>query len=270
MLHLRLLFAALLFAISAHAVTVRLSEGDGSRVQVALHPGDVLRIDLAAEPVAGRTWSVRGHAPPQLAELGAAQRVFGGRMSNQGTSSFAWRAIAEGEGELTLVYGTATSRAAEPAKTIVVALTVAGEPLGPEEAHPAAVSRMEQVATYDRSGPCGDCGGLMERLLLYSAHGEHAHGERAHGERAPDETPFVLRRTYKDAPGGTLTSVMTGAWMTGKGTADPTATVYTLTSSSETSLFRLEGDRLAPLDAQQIPVPSPPGMDNAFRKVAAE
>ena len=80
-------------------------------------PGDVLRIDLAAEPVTGRTWGVRGHAPPQLMELGAAQRVFGGRMSDQGTSSFAWRAIGDGEGELTLVYGTSTSRAANPEKT---------------------------------------------------------------------------------------------------------------------------------------------------------
>jgi hypothetical protein len=78
----------------------------------------------------------------------------------------------------------------------------------------------------------------------------------------------VLRRTYKDAPGGTLTSVMTGSWTTGKGTTDPSATVYLLTASSETSVFRLEGDRLVQLDAQQIPVPSPPGMDTAFHKVA--
>ncbi|HZD77025.1 MAG TPA: hypothetical protein VE218_08475, partial [Acidobacteriaceae bacterium] len=74
MLHPRLLLAALLFAISAHAVTVRLTAADGARVQVELHPGDVLRIDLAAEPVTGRTWSVQGHAPSQLTELGAAQR----------------------------------------------------------------------------------------------------------------------------------------------------------------------------------------------------
>jgi hypothetical protein len=44
--------------------------------------------------------------------------------------------------------------------------------------------------------------------------------------------------------------------------------VYLLTASSETSVFRLEGDRLVQLDAQQIPVPSPPGMDTAFHKVA--
>jgi hypothetical protein len=112
---------------------------------------------------------------------------------------------------------------------------------------------MEQVAAYDRTEPCGDCSGLAEHLVLY---------------RAPGETPFVLRRTYKDAPGGTLTSVMTGTWTTQRGTADPSATVYVLTASSETSLFRLAGDRLVQLDAQQIPVPSPPGMDTAFHKVA--
>jgi predicted secreted protein len=208
-------------------------------VQLALHPGDVLRIDLAAEPVTGRTWSVQGRAPTQLTELGAAQRVFGGRMSNQGSSSFAWRAIGEGEGELTLVYGTSASRAAKAEKTMTIQLTVAGEPLGPEEAHPQPVSQMEQVAAYERMEPCGDCGGLAERLTLY---------------RAPDETPYVLRRTYKDAPGGTLTSVMTGSWSTSKGTADPTATLYTLVANSEASIFRMDGEQLVPLDAQQIPV----------------
>ncbi|HEX6495036.1 MAG TPA: copper resistance protein NlpE N-terminal domain-containing protein [Acidobacteriaceae bacterium] len=247
-----LALACVSLAISARAVTVRLTQADGTRVQVAVHPGDVLRIDLAAEPVTGRTWSISGRAPSQLMALGAAQRVFGGRMSNQGTSSFAWRAISHGEGELTLVYGTAMTRAAKPDKTVTIQLTVAGDALGPEEAHPVAVSQTEQVAAYERTEPCGDCSALTERLQLY---------------RTPEETPFVLRRTYKDAPGGTLTSVMTGAWSTGKGTADPSATVYTLASTSETSLFRLDGGRLVPLDAQQIPVPSPPGMDTAFHKV---
>jgi predicted secreted protein len=228
-------------AVSVHAVTVRLTQSDGSRVQVALHPGDVLRVDLAAEPAAGRQWGVRGHAPSQLLELGKAQRVFGGRMSDQGTSSFAWRAIGDGEGEITLVYGTSSSRAATPEKTYTVQLVVAGDALGPEEAHPKPVSQMEQVAAYERNEPCGDCSGLTEHLVLY---------------RAPGETPFVLRRTYKDAPGGTLTSVMTGSWSTSKGTADPSATIYTLVASSEASIFRVDGDRLIPLDAQQIPVPA--------------
>jgi predicted secreted protein len=252
----RLLLALLCVSltVSTRAVTVRLTAADGARVQVALHPGDVLRIDLPAEPAAGLQWGVRGHAPPQLMELGAAQRVFGGRMSNQGTSSFAWRAIGAGDGELMLIYGTASSRAAKPEKTVTIQLTVAGDPLGPEEAHPPAVSQMEQVAAYARTEPCGDCSGLTEHLVLY---------------RAPGETPYVLRRVYKDAPGGTLTSVMTGSWSTQRGTADPSATVYVLTASSEASIFRVDGDRLVELDAQQIPVPSPPGMDTAFHKLAA-
>jgi predicted secreted protein len=244
--------SAALIPLSAHAVTVRLNDSDGSRIQLAMHPGDLLRIDLPAEPVAGKTWSVRGHAPAQLAELGTAQRVFGGVMSNEGTSSFAWRAASDGEGELTLVYGTATARAERPEKTVTIQLTVAGEPLGPEEAHPPVVSQMKQFAAYERKSPCGDCSGITERLALY---------------RAPDETPFVLWRTYNNAPGGTLTSVMTGTWTTGKGSADPTATVYTLTSSAETSVYRQNGERLIPLDAQQMPVPSPPGMDTAFHRI---
>ncbi|MDQ1454242.1 MAG: NlpE N-terminal domain [Acidobacteriaceae bacterium] len=254
-MHFRPLLALLCVSLtmSARAVTVRLTAADGTRVQVSLHPGDVMRIDLAAEPAAGRQWGVRGHAPPQLMELGAAQRVFGGRMSDQGTSSFAWRAIGEGEGELTLVYGTASSRVTKPEKTVAIQFVVAGDPLGPEEAHPPAVSQMEQVAAYERTEPCGDCSGLVERLVLY---------------RAPSESPSVLRRTYRDAPGGTLTSVMTGSWTTSKGTADPSATIYTLVASNEASIFRLDGDRLVELDAQQIPLPSPPGMDTAFHKVA--
>jgi predicted secreted protein len=242
MLRLRpFVLATALLVAHAHAVTVRLTAADGARVQLALHPGDVLRIDLATEPVTGRTWSVQGRAPTQLTELGTAQRVFGGRMSNQGSSSFAWRAIGEGEGELTLVYGTSSSRAAKAEKTMTIQLTVAGEPLGPEEAHPQPVSQMEQVAAYERMEPCGDCGGLAEQLTLY---------------RAPDEMPYVLRRSYKDAPGGTLSSVMTGSWSTSKGTADPTATVYTLVASSEASMFRMDGEQLVPVDAQQIPVPA--------------
>jgi predicted secreted protein len=232
--------AVALAAANAHAVKVRLTAADGTHVQVALHPGDVLRIELPAEPVTGRTWSVSGHAPSQLTELGTRQRVLGGRMSNQGSSSFAWRAIGEGDGELTLIYGTATSRAAAPEKTYTVQISVAGEPLGPEEAHPQPVSQMEQVAAYERTLPCGDCSGLTERLALY---------------RAPSETPYVLRRSYKDAPGGTLTSVMTGSWTTSRGTSDPSATVYTLVASSEASMFRMDSDQLVPLDAQQIPVP---------------
>lgn len=247
---LRFVLAAVLLVANVHAVSVRLTAEDGDRVQLALHPGDVLRIELPARPAEGKQWGVSGHAPPQLTELGAAQRVFGGRMSNQGSSSFAWRAIAEGEGELTLVYGTAASRAAKPEKTYTVQISVAGEPLGPEEAHPQPVSRIEQVAAYKRTAPCGDCRGLSEHLVLY---------------RAPGETPYVLRRVYRDAPGGTLTSVMTGSWTSSNGTADPSATIYMLTASSEASIFRLDGDRLVPLDAQQIPVPAA----TAFHKIAA-
>jgi hypothetical protein len=56
---------------------------------------------------------------------------------------------------------------------------------------------------------------------------------------------------------------MTGSWTSSKGTADPSATVYLLVASSEASLFRLGGDWLTPLDAQQIPVPAA----TAFHKV---
>ncbi len=191
-----------------------------------------------------------------LQSWAATQRVFGGRLSDQGTSSFTWRAMGHGEGELTLVYGTATRGQRSRRRPYTVQISVSGDPLGPEEAHPAPVSRMEQVAAYERSESCGDCTALTETLMLYSAPDETPYLQRRFGELGRDETPFVLRRVYTNAPGGTLTSVMTGSWSTSKGTADPTATVYTLIASSETSLFRLDGDRLIPLDAQQIPVPA--------------
>jgi predicted secreted protein len=247
---LQFVVAAVLLVTNAHAVTVRLTADDGDRVQLALHPGDVLRIELPSQPAEGKQWGVSGHASPQLTELGAAQRVFGGRMSDHGSSSFAWRVVGIGEGELTLAYGTAASRADKPERTYTVQISVAGEPLGPAEAHPQPVSQMEQVATYERAEACGDCSGLAEHLVLY---------------RAPGETPYVLRRVYKDAPGGTLTSMMTGSWTSSNGTADPSVTIYTLVASNEPSIFRVDGDSLIPLDAQQIPVPAAA----AFHKVVS-
>jgi hypothetical protein len=185
-------------------------------------------------------------------ELGATQRVFGGRMSNQGRSSFSWRAISPGEGELSVTYGTAASRVTKPEKTVTVEIAVAGEPLRPEEVHPPVVSQTEEASTYERTQPCGDCSAVVERLTLY---------------RGPQENSMVLRRTFKDAPGGTLTSIETGSWSSGKGTVDPSATIDTLTTGNETSLFRVEGERLVPLDPQQIPLPAPAGSDNAFHRI---
>jgi hypothetical protein len=62
---------------------------------------------------------------------------------------------------------------------------------------------------------------------------------------------------------------MSGTWSAGGGTADPNVTIYTLEGGDMTEQFRREGDRLIPVDAQQIPAPAPPGEDNAFHKVAA-
>jgi len=247
--------AAIFLSAMARAVTVRVGAGDGSRIEASLHPGDVLRVELPTEPATGRAWGVRGPVPPQLVRLGATQRVLGGMMSNQGSSSFSWRAVAPGEGTLTLAYGTAGERAGngQPQKTVLVQVNIAGQPLGPEEANPPAMSQLEAVAEYQRTSPCGDCSALTERLTLY---------------RGPGEAPFVLRRTYHDAPQGTLTSVVTGNWTAARGTADPTATIDTLESAEGSSQYKLAGDRLIPLDAQQVPIPTPAGMDLDFHRVA--
>src|SRR5882757_1851487 len=61
---LRFVAAAVLLVADLHAVTVRLTADDGDRVQLAVHPGDVLRIELAAQPAEGKQWGVSGHVPP--------------------------------------------------------------------------------------------------------------------------------------------------------------------------------------------------------------
>jgi predicted secreted protein len=223
-------------------------------VEVSLYAGDVLRIDLPAEPAAGKQWGLTGRKPPQLEQLGAAQRVFGGRMSNQGASSFAWRAAAAGEADLTLAYGTAANRTDRPERTVELHVTIAPGAISPETSTPDALSQMEHVGSYARTERCGDCMALEEHLELY---------------RSPREGVFLLRRQYKDAPGGTLTAIMSGTWSASSGVADPNSTIYTLEGGDMAAQFRRDGDRLVQVDAQQIPVPAPPGEDTTFHKVAA-
>ncbi len=246
-----LLAAGALCVKSAHAISVRITEADGSRVQANLYPGDVLRVDLPAAPAEGRQWSLIGHSPAQLQMLATTQRVYGGRLSNQGTSSFAWKAISAGEADLMLAYGPQSSRTTHQERAVRLHITIADEALTPQTTAPDVLLDMEQIGTYTRTGPCGDCSGLTERLSLY---------------RAPTQSIFLLRRSYKDAPGGTLTTITSGLWSTSRGTADPTATVYQLVAHDAAYLLRVDGDRLVPLDPQQIPLPAPPGIDNAFHK----
>lgn len=246
----------LLCVQGAKAITVRITEADGARVQVSLDSGDLLRVDLPAEPAAGLQWGLAGHPPLQLETLAATQRVFGGRLSNQGTSSFAWKAIAAGEADLTLGYGTPSSRTVHPQRTVQLHVTVAGEAparasSAPKDSLPE-VPEMEQVGAYMRTGPCADCSALVERLSLY---------------HAAQRSTFLLRRTYRDAPGGTLTVISTGAWSASKGTADPAAIIYQLVGNDVAYLVRAEKDRLVPLDPQQIPLPAPAGADGDFHKV---
>ena len=251
---LTLAVACFCLPFAAHAITVRVTEADGARVQVSLYAGDVLRVDLPAEPAAGKQWGLTGRKPPQLEQLGAAQRVFGGRMSNQGTSSFAWRAGAAGEADLTLAYGTAANRTDRPERTVELHVAIAPEAISPDTSAPDALAQMEHIGNYARTDRCGDCVALEEHLALY---------------RSPREGVFVLRRQYKGAPGGTLTAIMSGIWSATVGIADPTATIYTVQGGDFAEQFRRDGDRLMQVDAQQIPLPAPPGEDNAFHEVAA-
>ncbi len=235
----------------AHAVTVRVTEADGARVEVTLSLYDGLRVELPSQPAAGLQWSQSGPKPAPLERLAATQRVFGGRLSNQGTSSFAWKAVSAGDGDLTLNYGSPAVRTAHPERTMRLHITVT--PDATAAAPPADVlSEMEQVGTFQSRQPCGDCSALQETLTLY---------------RSPGASPFISRRRYIDAPGGTLTSISSGTWSETKGTADSTSTIYQLSGPSVAYLLRVDGDRLIPLDAQQVPFPSAPGFDNAFHKL---
>lgn len=244
----------------AQALTIRVTQADGARVQVTLHPEDVLRVELPAEPAAGRTWSVLGHTPAPLTALGATQRVFGGRLSNQGTSSFAWRAASAGDGDVTLGYGSAAERSTQPERIVRLHVTVAGEPLAPAAPATGATATeglagMDHVGTWTRTRHCGDCSALAEQLDLY---------------RTPRGRFFLLRRKYQDAPGGTLTSIADGVWTESSGTADPAATLYQILGEGVAYLLRVDGDRLAPLDAQQIPLPATAGEDTAFHRQPAQ
>jgi hypothetical protein len=107
------------------------------------------------------------------------------------------------------------------------------------------------VGTYVRTQHCSDCTALTEQLDLY---------------RASRESVFLLRRQYRDAPGGTLTSIATGTWSASSGTADPDATIYQVRGEDVAYVLRVDGERLLPLDAQQIPLPAATGEDNAFHR----
>ncbi len=238
----------------ADAITIRITDQDGARVQVALCPGDILRLDLPSHPAAGEEWALAGRKPPLLEPLGSAQRVFGGRLSNEGSSSFAWRATAPGEATLQLHYGTPLHRSDSPERTVSIAVNIAPQPLSAQAAAPDALASMTHLAAYTREQPCADCVATRETLDLY---------------RGTAQNLFVLHRRYIGAPGGDLTVILSGVWRTEPGTADPTATLYVLESSAFAGQFRAEAGRLVEVDAQQIPIPAPPRMDTAFHKQTA-
>jgi predicted secreted protein len=239
--------------LRAPGITVRITEADGTRVQVSLFPGDVLRVDLPAQPAAGLQWSLSGHTPAQLETLAATQRVFGGRLSNQGSSSFAWKAASAGEADITLGYGSPSARALHPDRTLLVHVAIADGPSLAGEPAPAG-----PPALYRRVEPCGDCSALEETLSLYGP----TAGSTIRSTR------FVLRRRYQGAPGGTLTTYTGGRYTTRLGTVDPKAFLYQLAGGDGDSLLRADGDRLVPLDAQEIPLAGPPEGDISFHKVS--
>lgn len=250
------LLPVLFIAVCARtdAITIRVTEQDGARVQVALSPDDVLRVDLPSHPAAGEEWILAGKRQPQLEQLGSAQRVFGGRLSNQGTSSFAWRAIAPGQATLDLRYGTPVHRTDSPERTVNIVVNVAPEALSTAAKSPDALAQMTHVGTYTRQQPCADCVATRETLELY---------------RGSTEDLFLLHRRYVGAPGGDLTLILSGLWHAVPGTADPTATVDILESPLFGSQFRVDGDQLIEVDAQQIPIPAPSGINTAFHRQTA-
>ncbi len=243
-------------AARAHAVTVKLSEADGPEVALSLHVGDRIRVELPAQPSTGFRWNLATRLSPHLLAVGSTVRESSGLMGGPGVQSYTWQVLQPGEDTVVLQYNRSFEPAVAPARTYSLHITSTAAPgAKPSTAQPA----LTLLGSYSGQQPCADCSGIHVELLLYS--------------KGPNEfidTAYILKRTYQGGRNGNLTMVETGPWLVLRGThADADATVYQLLQNpgATPQNFAVQADRLVPLDAQQIPLPGPPGMDLALHKM---
>ncbi len=245
---------------SARAVTVRLTDGDSSSV-VTVHVGDRIRLELHAAPATGYRWAAKKLDASHLEEMGKGIRPDSGRLDTAGTQVFVWKAISTGNATVALEYSRPNDdRTIPPEKRVELRVEVAAGELAP--APPGSdellTPTLQPLASYQGSLPCADCLALAVQLNLY-----------AQDAKNPATGVFVETRRYKGAPGGDKTIAGTGRFAVVHGTyADPSMTVYVLGAlEGGTENFRVEPDRLVPLDPQGLPIAQPPGRDSSLHHI---
>ncbi len=106
--------------------TLHVVETDAEQA-VALAPGQILRLSLAANPSTGYTWQITA-LPACLAADGTPgftpRPVPAGIVGSGGTMTFAFRAFSAGTGRLELSYHRSWETQAPPARRFALAVTV--------------------------------------------------------------------------------------------------------------------------------------------------
>lgn len=245
----------LLIGSRSHAVTVKLDASDGPHPVLFLHVGDRIHLELPSQPSTGYRWSIAQGVTNKLLKLGSTLREEGGLMGGPGVQSYTWQVLEAGETALLLQYSRSFEPTAKPARSYSLQISAAAYSM-PPAVDPIPVL----IESYSGQQPCADCSGIRQELWLYA--------------KAPHEflnTTYTLKRTYQGTRDGNQTIIETGTWTLLRGShADVNATVYQLDGSTAGALpqyFEAKPDRLIPLDAQQIPLGGPAGMDLALHKL---
>lgn len=259
---LTLIFALLAICASPHAraVTVRLTDADPSSA-VTVHVGDRIRLELHAAPATGFRWTAKKLDASHLEEMSKEIRPDSGRLDTAGTQVFVWKAISAGNATIALEYSRPNDdRTIQPEKRVELNVEVAAGELtpAPPGSDELLTPTLQSLASYQGTLPCADCLALAVKLDLY-----------AHDTKNPATGVFIETRRYKGAPGGEKTIAGTGGFAVVHGTyADPSMTVYVLGAlGGGTENFRVEPDRLVPLDPQGLPIAQPPGRDSSLHRV---
>ncbi len=269
-------------------MTVRLTDADPSAT-VFLHVGDRLRVELPNSPFAGLRWALSTLDASHLEVLSKRDRPLASGFFAPSEEVFVWKAISAGHADigLELARRGGDDLTVPPAKRMMIAVEIAPDELTPRGAKGGDPldSAFQATATYRGTLPCGDCLGIAVELTLCVdsfAVKSKATKSSALESRVPlsptaektdppdADMVFVERRRYQGAPGGDRTIAGTGKLIVRHGTyADPSMTVYVLAAADgSVENFKVESDRLVPLDGQMLPVGSPPGKSIGLDKVA--
>ena len=254
------LVAGLMLSRATDAMTVRLGDMDASSM-VVIHVGDRIRLELHTAPAAGFVWRAKKLDASHLEELGKGVRPDSGRLDAAGTQVFVWKAISPGDASVGLEYSRPNDeKTLPPAKRVELKVqVVAGEltPAPPGNSESLAPV-LQPLGRYEGALACSDCLGIQEQLMLFA-------------QNAKEVTAgvFVDVRRYLGAADGEKTIAETGKFAVVHGTyADPSMTLYVLGApAGGIENYRLEPDRLVPLDPQGLPVPHMAGHEAALYRV---